>query len=157
MKICPVGAQLFHTDRQTDNDKANSRFFAISRTCLIKKTSVYVSRDLLVHSTECKSVCDTYIAQHFISIYSAMQHTNSIHPPINAHHICISQCQLNFISLYTENCKTTITDRGPDGGEEGNSFSPFTVNANMLVTTSILLYPPSKCPTKLQNFWVMIP
>ena len=27
MKICPVGAELFHADRQTDkHDEANSRF-----------------------------------------------------------------------------------------------------------------------------------
>ena len=26
MKICPVGAELFHADRWTDNDEANSRF-----------------------------------------------------------------------------------------------------------------------------------
>ena len=27
MKICPVGAELFHADRQTDKqDEANSRF-----------------------------------------------------------------------------------------------------------------------------------
>ena len=113
---------------------------------MLKKSSVHASCDLLVHSTECKYVCDTNLAQHFISIYSAMQHTSFLQPPSQAHHIYITQCKLNLMSLYTENCKTKITERGP-----------FTVNANMLVTCINLLHHAStsfKCPSKLQNFWV---
>ena len=35
MKIRPAGAELFHADGQTDRyDEANSRFFAVLRTCL---------------------------------------------------------------------------------------------------------------------------
>jgi hypothetical protein len=35
MKLRPVGAEVFHVDRQKDrHDEANSRLFAILRTCL---------------------------------------------------------------------------------------------------------------------------
>jgi len=38
MKNCPVRAELFHVDRQTDrHDVANSRFFAILQTRLKMK------------------------------------------------------------------------------------------------------------------------
>jgi hypothetical protein len=135
MKICPVGGQLFQ--QRDQHGKANSSFFAN----LIKTSSVYISYDLLVHSTECKCVCDTYIAQHLTSTYSAIQHTNFIQPPSKAHHICIPQCKLNFRSLSTENCKTDINKRRLGGGKEGNScLTPFTVNANILFTSSTPSY-----------------
>jgi len=38
MKICPVGAELFHADRGTDM-KDNSRFLAILRTGLTTSAS----------------------------------------------------------------------------------------------------------------------
>jgi len=38
MKICPVGAELIHPDRQTDrHEKANSQLFEISRKRLRAK------------------------------------------------------------------------------------------------------------------------
>ena len=37
IKICPMGAQLFHDDRRTDKHDANNSRFSILRMCLKKE------------------------------------------------------------------------------------------------------------------------
>jgi hypothetical protein len=54
MKICPVGAELFYAERQTDgDDKANSHSLRFFR-CSYKK----VTQDsLLIVVTQCSGMC----------------------------------------------------------------------------------------------------
>ena len=154
---------------QTDrHDKANGHFFffflKILQMCLRKKFCLCIMWPVGSFNWVQECVWDTHNAQHFTSIYSAMLHSNSIQRPNKAHHISTSQCELNFMSLYTEKCNTTITERGPDGGEEGKKFLNSFHSQCKHDSYSYLQYPaisppPSKsfkCPIKLKNLWAMI-
>jgi len=89
-------------DRQKDNDKANSRFFVILWMCLKNLLFMYPMTCWFTQLSARMYV--TYIAQHLNSIYSAMQHTNFIHPPSKAHHTRYGRNNSHFWRRHCSGC-----------------------------------------------------